>query len=200
MKKTNFFFFLLLILVSCSKHESIHVEIYVPKNRIPTDEGISIPKNIPAVIRDKVLDTTIVRLNPKDSSFIFMGEFKSSTNDLPSTPLVTDEDILSYNPKSGKITFSEAASEKISKLKYDFYGTQFVITMNKNPVFNGYFVNGMSSVTSDTYFIEYLNVGSRKRTNEFEIFQGDGLRSVKIADLKESKFYKALESTNRIKK
>lgn len=200
MKKTNLFFLLILVLVSCSKHDSTLVEIYIPKNRIPSDEGISIPKNIPAVIRDKVLDTSIVRLNPKDSSFIFMGEFKSSVNDLSPIPLITDKDILSYNPKNGKITFSEGASEKISKLKYDFYGTQFVVTINKEPVFNGYFVNGMSSVVADTYFIEYLNIGSRKRTNEFEISEGDGLRSVKIADLKESKFYKALESTDRIKK
>ena len=125
-------FFLSLFLVSCHKSENHSIEIYLLKDRVTTDEGISIDKAIS--IED--VDTTLlkdipiaVRYDTVNKEFIYAGSFRVKENQIEPTPLIKNEEILGLSIENSEIKLAAEAANKIIALKPSMKGgIQFVIT------------------------------------------------------------------------
>jgi len=138
------------------------IEIYLPKKRIPTSIGSSIPEKD----RDKVLAVSrvdsskllFVRMDTLNNRLIFAGPFISSESDLPEKPFVSDEEIIGYNFETNTLRLTKEGALKLYNLEPNFrLSTQFILTSDRQPILNGYFFNVLSSSWVDTYFIEYIH-------------------------------------------
>jgi hypothetical protein len=101
--------------------------------------------------------TKLLTVNTKLPTSI-AGYFYATKNDLVDSPFIKDSEILSYNVKRGNIKFTKETSLLISKLEPIINeGIQFVITVNKEPVLNGYFINKLTSQPVISYMIMNKN-------------------------------------------
>src|SRR5688572_5207208 len=73
-------------------------------------------------------------------------EFDITKEELPEMPFIIDDGIRLFDTTSFEITFSKEAAEKIGKLQPELaVGIPFVLTVDREPVLTGYFVNRLSS-------------------------------------------------------
>ncbi|MFP5436390.1 MAG: hypothetical protein ACLGH8_01220 [Bacteroidia bacterium] len=150
--------------------------------------------------------TTVDTVNHK---IYFATDFHYSKDDLQQKPFIKDDEILNLNLKTNTIEFTNLASEKIFKLKPHMgNGVQFVISVDKKPVMNGYFYNPYSSNGSTWNTIQYDDFKKIKDTTSklssyyFSIFRGDGtsnrLGRIKIDFNNYPILLKALKDSHRL--
>jgi len=178
MKIYLFYIFIFLFLfASCKKtnKEQIDlndIEIYLPKKRIESYEGVYYKD----IIKDTVLlkqlkhrlrgeflriDTTnfkdIDTLKIPLNKYIFAGHYSVKNNDLEKTPFITNDEIIGFNLNNSEIVLSNSAAKKLTKFHpMSHFGEQFVITVNKKPVLNGYLYNFAFSYYVNTFHIPYI--------------------------------------------
>lgn len=101
---------------------------------------------------------------------IYSGNFNFSENDLQEKPFITNDEILGFDENNAEIILKESTTEKFSELPYK---AQFVLTINKTPVMNGYFEFFFSSeFPYDTFFLYFL----QEEVEEFEVENKNHLR------------------------
>lgn len=124
--------------------------------RIPQNEGVLFK----TTSHYKTLDSTYKKwygeryVDTIKGEFIYGGKFTATEKDLQRKPFISDEAIISFNPQTNIIAFDSSVVSRIRKLKPIMgRGTQFVITVGKEPMITGYFWNTLSSYTCQSYNI-----------------------------------------------
>lgn len=193
MKK---FIFLFLILISCNtteKKETLKIEIYLTKNRIESHHGVELENsNLDSfeILRlQERWGKKQMRLDTLTSELILAGAFKGKKRDLKNEPFINSHEIISFNKNTGQLTLDKVATKKLSDLKFDSFGQQFILTINGEPQISGYFYPAAYSFGSNTYHYQYL---SNSEISELELYNGLELRKV---DIKKEfpDLYKALD-------
>ena len=182
MKSNSLILFLLSILFySCNSKESKEVEkiqpekkieIYLTKNRVESDEGIpyhKIVKDTQIISQLKTrriekflrIDTTNLKslefYSIPTDKLIFAGHFSPKQNDLEKEPFIREDEIIDFNIKESKIILSNSAAKKLTRFfPIGHFGKQFVITVDKTPIINGYFYSYPYSYFVNTNVIEYF--------------------------------------------
>lgn len=180
MRKVLLSIIIVVLFLSCEKKSQI--EIYLLKDRKPNKYGVDVNlledylKNQNIDIKDLPDSISLDTINKK---IFFSTDFNFSTNDLSNEPLIVDDEIICLNLNENKIIFNNSGGRKILNLKTHLSrGEQFVITVDKKPVFNGYFYSMKSSNGSTWNTIEYDDFKTLKDTTlqkySFSIFIGDG--------------------------
>jgi len=77
--------------------------------------------------------------------------------ELESRPLLTEQDLASYDWQTHALTLTESAKKKISDLKVGVSGKQFVIVADRQRCYQGAFWTGLSSISHDHPVIEVDN-------------------------------------------
>lgn len=205
MDKTNFLIFLLIItLVSCTepKHS---IEIYLLKERAKSNDGITVEK----IKNFEKLDTISIDLLSKTANydtinkeFIYAGKFEVTSNQIDSIPFISNSEIKSLDTVHSKIQFSGTVLEKILKIKPNTKtGVQFVICLNKKPIFTGYFWSKYSSYGSTWNCFEYDQRASEKEKYFFKIYKGNGINPNKRTNVNfndSMELIQAFKKTNRL--
>jgi hypothetical protein len=213
-----------LLLIGCTQKEGSFdistkplIEIYLPKERIKSYDGSKIMTewNFSETLKT---DTTFIIMNEilleygrYDSitnKTIYAGSFEASQTDLPQEPLIKDDEILSFNFNTSKLTLSSSAVKKLWCLKSDFlYSQQFVITANRQPILTGYLFNVLSSSTVNHFYITYTGGYGRLEMldfndEEFEIQYNPNtqfIRELETYDFKlDKEFYSAFKKSGKI--
>lgn len=172
-----------LFLIGCHKSEQHSIEIYLLKDRVNTNEGVSLEK----IKGFPEIDTIALKEMPKtvkydtlNKEFIYAGSFHVNKNQIESTPLIKNEDVLGLNIDNSEIKLSAEAANKIIALKPSMKdGIQFVITDNKNPVMTGYFWSSYSSYGSTWNNIEYDHTKKVDKPIFLRMYKGHGINAAK---------------------
>ncbi len=61
--------------------------------------------------------------------------------------VISEEDIVWYNRTSHEIRLTELGVKKIEDLQVSLYGSPFVVKINGETIYNGYFVTPISSIS-----------------------------------------------------
>nr|WP_317632025.1 hypothetical protein [uncultured Flavobacterium sp.] len=176
------YIFLINIIMSCNHKDHEVIEFYLLKNRKKNIEGFEL-KDVQNYIKKNDINLSEFSepstFDTISNKMIFASNFEYSIDDLESKAFIADQDILSLNTKKGTIKFSNNGARKIFDINPNFRnGEQFVITINKVPVLNGYFYNPYSSNGSIWNTIQYDDFkkikNSKLKYYEFSFFIGDG--------------------------
>jgi hypothetical protein len=202
--------FVIICLASCESKADSNIEIYLVKDRKAHIDGLNIvdvqnfAKKEGINLSEFDYPTTFDTLT---KTLYFASNFKYSTNDLENQPFIKNDEFESLDIEKGIIRIRKDGGLKILKLKPNLRnGRQFVITINKEPVMNGYFYNPYSSNGSTWYTIQYDDFKTVNNTilksYEFSFFKGDGTSNK--SNRKEIKFdnypklIKALQKSGRL--
>ena len=215
MRNLKFYFFLILITIGCSKKND-KLEIFLLKERMPFSDGISID-NIETTSQEAYIQKQKwIKLNIKsdtiNNQLIFVGKFKASAKDLQLQPLITDDEIISFNVKTSELEIHKSGFEKLIKLDRtnteNGIGIQFALCINGAPKIFGYLYNYSYFVTylPSTYCISYkTNVEDKNqnsmilRFNDF-IPNSDGQTNMRMLDsIREKEMFIALKNSKRLK-
>ena len=67
-------------------------------------------------------------------------------------PFIIDDEVVSFDTSSYKITFTKEAAKRIGELKPGLsVGIPFVLAVDREPILTGYFVNQLSSFGCAAY-------------------------------------------------
>jgi hypothetical protein len=165
-------YLLLLLCFGCKKDDNPKVEIYLLKYMVSSFEGqavvdTDIYKALPDSVKKRpdLVALEQSRYSAIDTQFIYGGDYNVKLSDLKMVPFITDDEILSFNLDNNKLSVDSLAANRIYELKRNMIkGVQFVITVDKKPVLNGYFWSLDSSYSCNSYCIYYI---STKYINEF---------------------------------
>lgn len=207
MKKSVIACLVLLLAVACHKPEDV-IEIYLLKERIRSHEGIPVldyvrKKNIP--YHKNIENLKDVNYDSISKEYIWAGAFEALNTDLTPTPLIGNDEIELLNLKRSELQLSTAGKKKIQGLKPNYkYGIQFVICVNKEVCFTGYFRENRSSNIFNWNYIDYNYEKSDlkvKHEENFVIRQNKNYYSVRpiLTDLRKyPKLVAAFKNTNRL--
>ena len=197
------FLFISLNFISCNKKSDEHsIEIYLLNDRIKSNDGIPISK-----IKDfKKMDTiflksisNIANYDTKTKEFIYAGKFEVNSEQINSSPLITNNEITNFNLKTNKIELSTSGATKIMNLKPSMKnGIQFVICDNKKPLLTGYFWSSYSSYGSTWNCIEFDQTSVNKKLN---LYKGNGIDVTKRTHIDFNnfkEFVKVFKQTNKL--
>lgn len=138
-----------LLTVSCVEKENTDkkIEIYLTNKRIESYEGIK-PENLKDTTKFKDLlerfNKIAIKLDTINNDIIFAGAFNANDEDLDVKPLINSNEILMFDFTSSKIIMKESVVKKIKDLDWkmgDDFGRQFVLCINKKPVFKWLFLS-----------------------------------------------------------
>lgn len=213
MKKLFPFLLLLISLISCQKKHQDVIEIYLTKERIPNNFGITLEEVSQKHFEEQIDSNDYKELykiydkgityDTINKSIIYLGDFSFSLSDLENVPIITNDEIQGFDFKNSQILLKDTAIKKLSDLN-NFH--QFVILANNKPILNGYFENHFSSRLINTYFIVYYrnveNIPNFKVTESFNplyLFQGTGQKGWEYPDFQTTnpEFYQAFQTRNK---
>ncbi len=81
-------------------------------------------------------------------------ELTIKKEDLPIVPFINDDEIEHFDTSNYRITFSREAAKRIGALKPSLsVGIPFVLTVDREPILSGYFVNIVSSFGCGAYVL-----------------------------------------------
>ena len=69
--------------------------------------------------------------------------------ELAENPIISLDDIVSYNSATHEIELTVAAFERISRLEVPVHGTSFMVCVDRGPIYSGAFWTLLSSVSYD---------------------------------------------------
>ena len=138
--------------------------------------------------------------------FIYAGKFDAKESQLEESPLVNDDEIVNLDIINHSLKIKKSGAKKIYDLKVNMrYGHQFVITINKKPIFTGYFWDNLSSYVSAWNCIEYTH--NRKinseLTSDFYLYKTNGMKKFRRTNVDYNDFPNltdAFKETNRLNK
>ncbi|MCO6173621.1 hypothetical protein NHF50_01040 [Flavobacterium sp. NRK F10] len=200
----------LISLVSCNLKED-KVEIYLLKSRMKNVNGVSLDKTPQYKQGDSIYLKKLMPETTVDTSkmkFIFAGKFEFKDDDIEAKPFITNDEILKLDTIKGKIEFSNSGGRKLLGLKPNLRnGTQFIITVNKNPVFSGYVWSPYSSNGANWFCIQYEDTQTAKDTTlnnyKFLFYKGLGTSDPKKREKIDFKKYpellEAFKESDRLK-
>ncbi len=149
-----------------SQQEGPKVEIYLLKNRIPSIDNENWP------------------------SFA-VRHFYATKNDIQDSAFISDTEILGYDTTLKNIRINKSAALKIASLEPEIpKGIQFVLTVNKEPILNGYFINRLTPEPVISYMI--------MNWNDTLCHIDRLLPGLDIDDRKNKNLIEAFKSTNRL--
>lgn len=189
--------FILFFVSSCQRRDI--VEIYLLKEVKPNKIGVKYASN-------DEYDTTTHDSVTK--AYYKWTDFEYMESDLNKLPFISDLEIVSLDTLNGIIQFNNAASQRIIKNTDGFQRSkQFVITVNNQPVMNGYFHNIYSSYGTDWNTIRFEDLKNIDKKDlevyNFSMYLGKGLKNNHVKDKiyfnKYPLLIDALEETDRIK-
>ena len=195
-----------LLVVSCQEKKD-KIEIYLLNKRIVSSEGIPIEKlefydSISSKGKELYKDCVF---DLKDSCAICSGKFEVKNEDINHKPLVDDKEVLSFNLKENSIKISKNGVEKISCLEPNYLkGVQFVVCVNKEPKFTGYFSSVFSSYLPTWNFLSYLpqkqSKGELIKEEDFVVRRDSVNSKVKVVDVSKEypELIQAFKNTNRL--
>jgi hypothetical protein len=198
-----------ILFFSCKKDDN--VEIYLLKERKENKFGVEISKLKEYSKREGYEFknfgeyTTIDTINKK---ILFASDFDFLANDLEAKPFITNDEILKLDTIKGKIEFSNSGGRKLLGLKPNLRnGKQFIITVNKNPVFSGYVWSPYSSNGANWFCIQYEDTQTAKDTTlnnyKFLFYKGlgtsDPKKREKIDFEKYPELLEAFKESDRLK-
>lgn len=180
-------FILILIIIGCNqKKETVNdsnspiIEIYIPKERIPSLDGIALPSNwsFGGLSEDEIAYVRkFLRLDTISQRLIYAGRYGANGSDLQNYPLIENKDILGFNFKTNKLKLSGNGVKKLLSVSPNFnISRQFIITADKKPILNGYLFSTFSSSYVSHFYIEYYRGASEPDLTglideqEFEIY------------------------------
>ena len=112
-------------------------------------------------------------------------------------PFINDDEIALFDSSTYKITFLKEAAKRIGTLKPSLsVGIPFVLTVDRQPVLTGYFVNQLSSFGCAAYVLTNTQNGVQ------ELLKGLPEHQYKASIAEKRKnllFLQALERTGRLK-
>ena len=167
LKKVIFIpFIVILTLIGCIKKkqtviESKHpiIEIYTPKERIPSIDGIELPSNwnLAGLSEHKAeFYRKYARLDTISQKLIFAGRFVAKVSDLPNSPLIQDKDIVGFDFEYNTLKLSESGVKKLLTVLPNMnFSRQIIITADKKPILNGYLFSTFSSSYVSHFYIKY---------------------------------------------
>ncbi|MGL2967313.1 hypothetical protein [Flavobacterium sp. XGLA_31] len=210
---------LLIFLVSCKNETSKNVdiiEIYTPKKPIASYLGESIveyPNIYNQLLQDAkgtsfIVDTNIVKVDSITKQVYYANKFKSTEKDLSNNPLINSSEIKGINFETNEIVFSESGSKKIRTIKQRVkYCNQFMVTVNRKSIINGYLVNSLTSNYVYGYQILYVptikfkekTIDNKNQEYFIEYYSKEkGLFKPNLK--KNTELYKAFKDNNKILK
>lgn len=148
----------LLLSVACGKSEDV-IEIYLLKKRIRSHEGIPVLdyvdlKNIP--YHKNIENVKEANYDSISKEYIWGGAFEAQKTDLVPTPLIEDDEIVMLNLQRSELQLSADGMKTIQELKPDYkYGVQFVICVDKEVCFTGYFRENHTSNIFNWNYLDY---------------------------------------------
>lgn len=206
MKHLFPYLLLLFVLNSCQKKNQDIIEIYLTKERIPHKVGVpfeEIPKYVDIDLTDFGFgryDNYFVSYDTIKKDFIYLGEFELKKEDLEDEPFITNDEILGFDFEKSNVIVSGSSYYKFSDKRIRNL-SQFVICINKEPVINGYFLSGMSSVYFDWYAMYYLPFSEKYKDDVIDLYLYFDIRnrSIEIPNFKitNPKFYQAFQIRNK---
>jgi|TARA_R110002012_G_scaffold321147_3_gene547790 hypothetical protein len=174
----------MLTLLSCTqteKKKTQNIEIYLTKNRIESYQGIELENSNTDTLKIRALQNrwgkNQIRLDTIKSELILAGAFKANKTDLENEPFIKADQIMAFDKSNGKLILDSIATLKLSQLKSDSFGRQFVLTLNGRPEMFGYFYPSAFSFGCNTYHYPYL---TNSKIKELELHYGLELRNVEI--------------------
>ena len=216
MKRQKVFFIIfssILLFSSCKKKED-KIEIYLTKERIESNDGVSIKdfyteeklQNLPdySIERINNLINKNVRIDTlrEYRNIIYCGNFKANFEELERNPIINDSEIINFNTKKSAFKFDNSVLEKLSKIELDtnYIGKQFAVCINKKPIMFGYILNSFENYYSENYFLDisntkFKNLHENDKVTSF-LHYGKDFRPLDTS--KEKEFIKALKNTNRL--
>ncbi len=140
---------IILIFTSCisnKKSSEGRVEFYLTRKRLESSAGVRLADfysdgEIKRLDSTRIFNMEIVKIDTTGrGSLVVAGPFKAEESDLQAIPIVSDEDIISFNLKNNSFSLSKEAKQRIKELNVDrIHGKQFVITVDGTPKLTGYF-------------------------------------------------------------
>ncbi len=206
-------FSFILLFSSCKKKED-KIEIYLTKERIESNDGVSIKDFYTKEKLQNLPDYSIERINNlinknaridtlrEHRSIIYCGNFKANFEELEKNPIVNDSEIINFNTKKSAFKFDNSVIDKISKIELDNnnIGKQFAVCVNKKPIMFGYFLNSFQNYYSENYFLDIINTKFKNSHENDKItsflLYGKDFRP--LDTIKEKEFILALKNTNRL--
>ena len=168
-----------LILLSCKSDTKI--DFYLTESWIETEQGIKVNEENIEKLGLKQLenrfDFDIVRYDTIKSDLIFAGSFIADKTELQKKTLITNKHISSFDLNNGLFELNSSGVERLSGLKFDHYGRQFVLFINNEPIIYGYFFPTIFSYWCDTYQVPYMPDQNWK---ELTIKYGKEFRNVNL--------------------
>ena len=179
-------------------------------------EGVAIDNLVTHSEDAEIEKQNLIKLNIKSDTindqFIFAGKFKASKEDLQSVPIITNDEIISFNIKTSEIEISKSGFEKLIKLdrtnSENGIGIQFAICINETPKIFGYFYNYSYIVTyiPTTYSISYKTKEREKnyksmllKFNNFKAEPNGKINMRMLDSIQEKELFTVLKNSNRIK-
>jgi len=180
-------FILILIITGCyQKKETVTdsnspiIEIYIPKERIPSLDGGALPPNWNSgePSEDEIAyRRKFLRLDTISQRLIYAGRYAAKASDLQNSPLIENNDVLGFNFKTNKLKLSRNGVKKLFSILPNFnFSRQFIITADKKPILNGYLFSTFSSSYVSHFYIKYARGTSEPDLSrlideqEFEIY------------------------------
>ncbi len=109
------------------------IEIYLAKYRVPPMKNENWPSTV-------------------------VHHFHATQSEIQDSPFIMDKEIISYDSTMNNIHLSKSAALKISNLNPLIpEGIQFILTIDKVPTINGYFINKNASEPVVSYMIMNKN-------------------------------------------
>jgi len=125
------------------------------------------------------------------------GDFSIEKKNVPEKPFIRNEEITSFDTSSFTITFKNEAATRIGRLKPELSrGIPFVLTVDREPVLCGYFLNVLTSFGCGGYALINFNSTKQKLIK--------GLPEYSYEDILEERrkdpiLIQALKKTNRLR-
>ena len=158
--------FLFMICLGCKKENHPKIEVYLLKHPVESTEGVLFReteryKNLDSVEQRWYKDS---RGDTLSGEIIYGGKFDATTEDIQSLPFIIDEEIHEFDIKNDIITFDSIVIKRIETHKPS--KSQFVITIDKEPVLTGYFWTGFNSRIPSWYTLYGTDSYGLKVTDE----------------------------------
>lgn len=167
---------LLLLCIGCKQEENKpKIEIYLLKHPVASTEGIPYIDSEEYKLEGGEYDPAWLEIARYDTIYqqiLHGGKFVASVSDLQDHPFINNEEIKYFNPTHHCIILDERAESRIQKLLPAASKPQFAITVNKKPLFFGYFWTTMVSSTPYSFYIyddESYNFKDKEGEKTFKI-------------------------------
>ncbi|SEQ10650.1 hypothetical protein [Flavobacterium urocaniciphilum] len=133
------------------------IEIYLYEEQIPFNNCIKVTKMKDFNFKDyPTIDTSKAYFDTIKNIFTYASDFPLSKNKIKKNPIIKNNHIQKYDLINNNLQLNYIEDLKIRNHSEIYNLTQFVICVNKEPTFNGYFYTGFGARRCYSNFIYYF--------------------------------------------